>query len=211
MKTVIILSAAALVLWMVMFSPWTAPYCNFWLLMTLSSCTLAVSALFLQRGDLAGNFRFKALYIIIGIFSAAVLYAVFTAGNFTASKLFPFGQRQINGIYGLKTQSNPITLGLILPFLIAPAEEIFWRGFIQQKLALHQGTLKGLLMAASIYGLVHLWAFNFMLFAAAIICGLFWGFIYMKYRSLWPGIISHALWDLFIFVLLPLPHGVGGL
>ena len=171
--------------------------------MALSSCTLAVSALFLQRKNLSGNFRFIPSYIIVGVFSAAVLYAVFAVGNFTASRLFSFAQREISGIYGLKAQSNPLTVGFILFFLIAPAEEIFWRGFLQRKLARRQGALKGCLIAASIYALVHLWAFNFMLFAAALICGLFWGFIYMRYRSLWPGMISHALWDLFIFILLP--------
>jgi hypothetical protein len=26
----------------------------------------------------------------------------------------------------------------------------------------------------------------------------------LRFKSLWPGIISHALWDVVIFVLLPL-------
>ena len=203
MKGLIILVFAALLLFMVMFSPWTAPYFNFWLVMTLSSSTLAASALFLQRKNLSENFRFKVTYIAVGIFSAFVLYMVFFVGNFAALKLFSFAGKQINGIYHLKTQANPVIVGVLLLFLIGPAEEIFWRGFLQQKLAKRLGPLKGYLVAASIYGAVHLWAFSFMLFAAAMVCGLFWGFIYMRYRSLWPGIISHALWDVFIFVLLP--------
>jgi len=203
MKSLIILAFAALLLFMVMFSPWTAPYFNFWLLMTLSSVTLAASALFFQRKNLSENFRFKTVYIAVGIFSAFVLYMAFSMGNFAALKLFSFADKQISGIYDLKTQANPVIVGILLFFFIGPAEEIFWRGFIQEKLAHRLGPLNGYLIAASIYGAVHLWAFSFMLFAAALVCGLFWGFIYMRYRSLWPGIISHALWDVFIFVLFP--------
>ena len=38
---------------------------------------------------------------------------------------------------------------------------------------------------------------------AAGLCGLFWGLLYMRTRSVWPGLVSHALWDLVIFVLAP--------
>jgi membrane protease YdiL (CAAX protease family) len=202
-RAVILLSVAALVLWLVMFSPWTAPYINFWLMMTLSATGLAVIVLFLQRKNVSEVFRFKASYIGIGIVSAFVLYLVFLVGNAAASKLFSFAQRQISDIYDLRAQSNSIIVGIFLFFFIGPGEEIFWRGFIQQKLVHRQRPLKGFLTAALIYGAVHLWTFNFILFITALICGLFWGFIYMRYRSVWPGIISHALWDVSIFILLP--------
>jgi len=203
-KAVILLSVAAFVLWLVMFSPWTAPDINFWLMMTLTTTGLAAIALFLQHKNISEIFRFKVFYIGIGIISAFVLYLVFLVGNAAASKLFSFAQNQISGIYDLRTQSNPIIVGILLFLFIGPGEEIFWRGFIQQKLSHSQRPLKGYLTAALIYGAVHLWAFNFILFITALICGLFWGFIYMRYRSVWPGIISHALWDVMIFILLPI-------
>lgn len=203
MKAVILLLLAALVLWLVMFSPWTAPHINFWLIMTLTAAGLAAIVLVLQHKTVSELFRFKTSYIGIGIISALVLYLVFLVGNAAASKLFSFAQSQINDIYDLRTQSNPLIVGILLLLVIGPGEEIFWRGFIQQKLAHKQGPLKGFLTAALIYAAVHLWAFNLILFITAFICGLFWGFIYMRYRSVWPGIISHALWDVSIFILLP--------
>ncbi len=39
---------------------------------------------------------------------------------------------------------------------------------------------------------------------AAFVCGLFWGPMMWKSRSLRPGMISHAVWDLGIFVLSPM-------
>lgn len=203
MKTIVFFSLAALLLWMVMFSPWTAPHVNFWFAMTLSASILAGGALFLQRKNLREVFAFKASYTVIGIFSAVVLYLVFFIGNIVAAKLFGFAEGQVNGIYALKTQSGPVVVGLLLFFIIGPAEEIFWRGFMQKRLAAQYGALCGYLAAAAIYTLVHIWAFNFMLAGAALLCSLAWGFIYLKFRSVWPGIISHAVWDLAIFILLP--------
>lgn len=187
---------------MVMFSPWTAHYINFWLMMSFSAIVLLTSSMIIQRKDLSEIYLFKTSYILIGIFSAFVLYMVFIVGNFAASQLFSFAKGQISGIYDLRKQSTPVVIGFLV-FLIGPAEEIFWRGVVQHTIARRLGPLKGCLIVSLLYALAHIWAFNFMLVMAALVCGLFWGFVYMKYRSLWPAIISHALWDLFIFVLLP--------
>ncbi len=43
-----------------------------------------------------------------------------------------------------------------------------------------------------------------MLFMAAAICGLYWGLVFYTTRSLWPGIISHAVWDVFVFLVAPI-------
>lgn len=185
-----------------MFSPWTAHYVNFWLMMSISAVVLLTASTIIQRKDLAEIYGFKTSYILIGIFSAFVLYMVFFVGNFVASQLFSFARGQINGIYDLRKQSTPVVIGFLV-FLIGPAEEIFWRGVVQHTTAHRLNPIKGCLIASLLYALAHIWAFNFMLIMAALVCGLFWGLVYMKYRSLWPGIISHALWDLFIFVLLP--------
>jgi membrane protease YdiL (CAAX protease family) len=201
-KKVTLLSIAALLLWMVMFSPWTAHYINFWLMMSISAVVLLTGSMIIQRKDLSEIYQFKISYILIGIFSAFVLYMVFIVGNFAASQLFSFAKDQISGIYDLRKQSTPVVIGFLV-FLIGPAEEIFWRGIVQHTTAHRLGPLQGYLIASLLYALAHIWAFNFMLVMAALVCGLFWGLVYMKYRSLWPGIISHALWDLLIFVLLP--------
>ncbi len=204
MKPIVFFSLAALLLWMFMLSPWTAPYINFWFMMALSVSFLALSALFLQRKKLAENYCFKISYLPIGVVSAFVLYMVFLAGHFAATKLFAFARGQISGIYDLGGQANPIIVGILIFFLIGPGEEIFWRGFIQKGLAERYGALRGYLLATVIYTVIHVWAFNFMLLGAALVCGLFWGFVYMKYRSVWPGLISHALWDLAILIILPI-------
>ncbi len=117
--------------------------------------------------------------------------------------LFDFATRQVDSIYGMKDGTSPVAIGILLVFLIGPAEEIFWRGLVQDRFMARYGELGGWILASVAYMAVHVWAFNFMLIAAAGVCGIFWGFVYLRWRSLVPVIISHALWDVAIFVLFP--------
>ncbi|RPI14589.1 MAG: CPBP family intramembrane metalloprotease [Ignavibacteriae bacterium] len=203
-KYFIILVIAAAIMWIEMF---VLKHFNFWIEMTIAGSLLAGISFYINHK--AGSsinarlYDFKSLYIAIGLISAAILYLIFFAGDRISNLLFNFAEKQVNGIYGNKTLLDPVTIGLLLFFIIGPAEEIFWRGFVQDTLMEKLGENKGWLIASLIYGGVHIFAMNFMLFMAALICGLFWGYIFKKYKSLWPGIISHAVWDLTIFLIIP--------
>jgi len=203
-KPLIFLIILACIFWLEMF---VLKNFNFWLEMTIAASLLAGLGLYFNhRNGEAINYRlyfFEPKYILIGIVSAALLYIVFYTGDIVSKIILPFADRQIVGVYNNKSLLDPAVIGLLLLFIIGPAEEIFWRGFIQDTLAEKFGDDKGWIVASLIYGAVHIVAMNFMLFMAALICGLFWGWMFKKYRSVWPGIISHALWDLTIFVLLP--------
>lgn len=51
----------------------------------------------------------------------------------------------------------------------------------------------GLLFGALIYSVVHITTGNYMLMLAALICGLYWGWLYQREKSLVPVILSHAI------------------
>jgi len=42
-----------------------------------------------------------------------------------------------------------------------------------------------------------------MLVLAAAAAGLFWGYLYHRFRSVLLNAVSHTLWDLVIFLVLP--------
>ncbi|MEO8511944.1 MAG: CPBP family intramembrane glutamic endopeptidase [Ignavibacteria bacterium] len=203
-KPLIILIIIACLFWLEMFVLKTF---NFWLEMTIAASLLAALGLYINhRNGEAINYRlyvFEPKFILIGIFSAAFLYLVFYSGDIISKLILPFADRQVVGVYNNKSLLDPRVIGLLLLFIIGPAEEVFWRGYVQDTLAEKFGDNKGWIIASLIYGGVHIVAMNFMLFMAALICGLFWGWVFKRYRSVWPGLISHALWDLTIFVLLP--------
>jgi membrane protease YdiL (CAAX protease family) len=141
---------------------------------------------------------------VLGVLSVAVLYGIFYLGNWFVTAILDFASSQVANIYASKAQAPPALIATILVVWIGPAEEIFWRGYIQKSFADRWGSWKGYILASLIYALVHVWAFNFMLIMAALVAGLFWGLLFVRTGSLWPGIISHALWDVAIFILWPI-------
>ena len=152
------------------------------------------------RKDLRDGILFK---IGLGLASAALLYAVFFVGNLLARWMFAFAAPGIDAVYGLKDGSSLLRVGLLIGLLIGPAEEWFWRGFLQRRLALRHGPWTGLAISTALYTGMHVTSLNPMLVLAAGICGLFWGLIYMRYRSLLMVTLSHLVWDLAVFVFFP--------
>ena len=63
--------------------------------------------------------------------------------------------------------------------------------------------MPGFLVATFLYTAVHIATGNMVLVFAALVCGLFWGWLYMKYRSMIINVISHTVWDVGVFILLP--------
>lgn len=164
-----ILVAAAL--WFVMFSPWTAPHVNFWYTMTASGIILTTLAL--MWGGKHGEFRPSLPWQLLGgLVIAVVLWGVFWTGDKVSSMLFDFARPQVDGIYSMKGTMSEELIALLLLFVIGPAEEIFWRGFIQRRLSVRYGRIVGFILATACYTLVHVWSFNLMLILAAAACGI---------------------------------------
>ena len=197
----------AAVLGFYMFSPWTAGLTNFWYTMTASALILILMAWSLGRDSQFSifNFQFSIRQLLLGIALAAALWGVFWVGDKLSSLMFGFARGQVDSIYGMKTGIQPWIIALLLLFIIGPAEELFWRGFVQQQLSLHWGENWGFVVTTAIYTLIHLWSFNFMLIMAALVCGIVWGGLYRLQPKWLPAlVVSHAVWDACVFVVFPI-------
>jgi membrane protease YdiL (CAAX protease family) len=204
MLAVIFLVGLSALFWFAMFSPWIGLPLNFWLLMFISTGLLGGLGLALQRTKLAELYFFKPRFIAVGIMAAAALYGIFFVGEIMSTALFDFAKPEISKVYDTRALASPPVIGGLLLFWVGPAEEIFWRGLVQQRLAESYGARIGYLTASFLYAAIHIFSLNFMLLMASLICGLFWGALFLKYKSVWPGVISHALWDVAIFVVFPI-------
>ncbi len=204
MKRLYFALAVALVLWTLMFSPLTAPRFDFWQMMAGSALILSgLATLFAPAWW--NRLKFDIPNILFGVVVAAVLWGVFWVGDKAASWLFDFARPQVDMIYGIKEGESPWVLSLLLLLLIGPAEEIFWRGFVQERMGKKWGLTRGYLLATACYTLVHLPSCNFMLVMASLVCGAAWGFLYRYFPDRFTGIIlSHALWDAAVFVWFPI-------
>ena len=172
---------------------------SFWVKLGVTAATVAAYALFWERPRI----RFTASAVAHGVVSAALLYAVFYLGNALAPYVVPGATGEVGGIYALGEGSSRLAVFLLLFFLTGPAEEIFWRGFLQGRLMDRLGRWQGYLAATVIYGAVHAFSGNLMLMLAAFVAGAWWGAQYLWRRDLAAVIVSHSLWSAVIFAVAP--------
>ena len=194
----------ATILWAMMFSPWTAPHINFWIMMTCSGATLTLFTCWARPGWWR-DINMGISDILLGVALAAALWGIFWLGEYLSTLMFDFARPQVDMIYGMKEGENPLVLTLLMLLIIGPAEEIFWRGLIQNRLSARWNPNVGFILTTLVYGLVHLPKFNFMLIMAAMVAGFIWGLAYRFLPNrLGAIIISHALWDCAVFIWFPI-------
>ena len=181
---------------------------DFWWWMSLNLVVLVSFGLFSDKsypGMILKDLKKGVLKKIgLGILSAGFLYAVFFVGNTVSRIIFPFAGVEISQVYSFKQEASALRIMLFMIVLIGPGEELFWRGYLQRHWEKRFGRYWGFIFAAVLYALVHAVSGNIMLVLAAGVCGLFWGFLYLRYKSIILVCVSHTLWDLMIFVFFTL-------
>jgi uncharacterized protein len=177
------------------------PRDRFWRRMTLTGLTLGSLALATSRP--ARQARIGPREVTLGLASAATLYATFRVGDTFARRFVPGGDAQIQDIYTLRTLQPRSEIATRLAVVIGPAEELFWRGLVQEALMARYGRWSGAALAALAYGGVHVVTGNFTLFGAAGIAGAHWCTLYAAGVPLGALVVSHVTWDIWIFLVQP--------
>jgi membrane protease YdiL (CAAX protease family) len=179
------------------------PRPRFWQRMTLTGLGLGAYALAASRP--ARNVHVGKLEVAIGLASAATLYATFQVGDRFARRFVPGGDRQIRDIYALRELRPRGEIAARLLAVVAPAEELFWRGLVQAALMGRLGRFRGAAAGAASYAGVHAVTGNITLMGAAGVAGVHWAALYALGVPLGALIVSHAAWDVWIFLLQPTP------
>jgi len=138
-----------------------------------------------------------------GLLAAAGLYLIFFVGNWAARLVLPFAGANIGQVYGFKSGAPVLRIVLSMALIIGPGEELFWRAYLQRRWQKRFGPAAGWLAATALYTLVHIGSGNPMLVLAAAVCGLFWGYLYMKTGSALLVVVSHTVWDIAVFLVVP--------
>jgi membrane protease YdiL (CAAX protease family) len=141
----------------------------------------------------------------VGAASAGGLYAIFQVGDRLARRIMPAGSDEIASVYELRGIAPTPLITALLVGVIAPSEELFWRGLVQRSFMDRFGPTRGTLAAGAAYSAVHLVTGNLTLTGAAATAGLYWGTEYAVKPRLGPLLVSHVLWDVWIFLVAPTP------
>ena len=139
----------------------------------------------------------------VGLASAAALYGIFRAGDRFARRVMPTGAQDIADVYERRRMAPRWFIAPALALVIAPGEELFWRGLVNGYLMQRLGRVTGSAVGAIIYGGIHLITGNLTLSGAAGIAGAFWSLQYL-FEGRQPAVmVSHVVWDLWIFLVQP--------
>lgn len=167
-----------------------------------TSCMACVAYLLSnQTGD---KFKPGVWRIAAGVALAFVLYLIFLGGNYAVVDLKLFGISASNeeSIYGLFS-GTPAPLLILVLALDAIGFESFFRGNLQGVLSKRIG-VGSVFLVALIDAAIHLSSFNPLFPATVIVADSVWGLNYYMTKNLYSNIASHFLWDLLIFVLVPI-------
>ncbi|MCM3586240.1 CPBP family intramembrane metalloprotease [Mesobacillus maritimus] len=153
--------------------------------------------------DESGERNSSKSHLLFGIITGVILYAVFWLGDTLIGVLNLPLEIQITRLYKL---FSPETVWhyIVLLLVIGPGEEIFWRGFIQRKLHRYTSARTSIIISTLLYASVQIYSGEWVLFIAALTGGLVWGALYAWKKSIRLVVISHIVFDLLMFGLLPL-------
>jgi membrane protease YdiL (CAAX protease family) len=192
---------------------------SFWLLAGGPVIALTPVALWRARRDgvLGEWLRPRGGDFTLGFFTAAVLFGA--AHLFTKVVTRDGSPRaiwlarlylQLGDPNTLRAHPTLLMLGLVA---VAAAEEIVWRGLVTSLLAEAIGSRFAWIGGAILYGAAYLPTAaalavpsgpNPLLPIAALGAGLAWAALARKMGRLWPGIVSHALFDWCVVVMFRL-------
>ena len=181
---------------------------SFWQRMTATGLTLGGLALAAEPE--LRRARIRRSDVAAGLASAAGLYGVFLAGDRLARRLLPKGGEEIGDIYALQQLRPRAELVARLGLVIAPAEELFWRGFVNERLGRRYGRWPGAALGAAAYGGAHVATGNFTLFGAAGVAGAYWSVLAAARMPMGALVVSHVAWDLWTFLVAPTSAAAAG-
>ncbi len=113
-----------------------------------------------------------------------------------------------SGIIQKDFSNAPMLFAYTSPFVMlfvilvqSPVEEIFFRGFLLQKIDALLGKKIAIILAAVLFGLAHFSYDAPLLVLVIILMGIIMGFIFVKTKNLFSSITAHLLVNMTAFVL----------
>jgi len=117
--------------------------------------------------------------------------------------------REVAKTNGLDQVWKYIALAAYITFINAMVEEYVWRWFVFTRFRVLVGKWAAILLAALAFGIHHFIALEIQMgplvaaigTAGVIIGGIIWSWMYERFESIWPSVISHAIVDVPVFAV----------
>lgn len=142
-------------------------------------------------------------YLLFGIGFGTIIYGLIALGY----RLLPFlSEELLTTVHQFIKTFGPSTLWhyILLILIIATAEELFWRGYVQQQLKQYMKMPYAVILAASLFAMSLAVSGFWLGVLAAFITGIIFGFLYEWKKSMPIIIVAHLVMITLLFLLFPL-------
>ena len=177
---------------------------SYFVLGSIVSTSAMICVAYLLLSGIRELFRPSIRFLVLALIVAILLYLVFFAGNL-GIKAFPLmgvSTASEQSIYGL-FNNVPLPILIVVFILDAVGFESYFRGNILNNLSQRIG-IGSVFAAAALDAAIHFSTFNPLFPATTFVADTVWGFYYYKTRDLSSTIACHFIWDIMIFVLIPI-------
>ncbi len=141
-------------------------------------------------------------FLLYGIGFGSLTYALIRLGYIILPYIDASASKEISKFLATYGPTN-IWHYLILIFIVAIGEEVFWRGYVQQQLKHFLSTNMAVLVASCLFSLSFLIVGFIMGAIAALIVGIIFGALYEWKKSMPLIIVAHLIFILLLFIILP--------
>jgi membrane protease YdiL (CAAX protease family) len=169
----------------------------------MTATGLALGSLALATEPELRRLRVRGRDVVTGLASAGGLYGIFLVGDRMVRHLLERGGEDIGDVYALRELGPAPQLAARLALVIGPAEELFWRGFVNPRLQRRLGRWPGAAAGSFAYAGAHVATGNFTLFGAAGVAGAYWSALAAAGVPMGALVVSHVAWDLLTFLVAP--------
>jgi len=138
---------------------------------------------------------------LAGFGSGVALYAA-TAAFVITVRRWPVFDRHVAGIYDQR-RGLPLFPAMALGALIGCAEEIFWRGLVQGRLASALGSGLGALVTWLAWVFALAASGSLPIVAGAVVGGAVWGGLALWTHDILASLVSHVVWTSLMVAVPP--------
>ena len=131
--------------------------------------------------------------LLVGAGAGLVLYLATLAFVAVVRRWPPF-ERHVDQIYDQRRGLSLPAALVLAAAVVAPGEELFWRGLFQGRLAGAAGWLVAALVTWAIYVVANAASGSLPILAAAVVSGAVWGALALWTRGVLASVVCHSLW-----------------
>ncbi|MDH7517330.1 MAG: type II CAAX endopeptidase family protein [Candidatus Thermoplasmatota archaeon] len=135
-----------------------------------------------------------------GILAAIIMFVIVFAIGMILYYGTKISEENLSNIKELASNLSVASMFFVIIFQ-SISEEIFFRGFLFEKIGLVAGDMIAIFITAVLFGLAHISYGKIYPVVMPVIMGVFLGFIVVKTKNLYSAITAHMIFNLSTFIL----------